>query len=112
MTSCSDFSTVTKAEWLRDIFFRGRHRPLHQQAEWLQRVVLGYFRYFAIPGNIPSLESLRTQVVRYWLQALRRRNQRHRLAWDVFGPRVARLLPHPRVLHPHPNHRFCAKYPG
>jgi RNA-directed DNA polymerase len=96
---------------LRDVLYRGRHRPLHKQAEWLGRVVAGYFRYFAIPGNIPALESFRTQVVRYWLKALCRRSQKHRLTWEVFGPRVNLLIPHPRVLHPHPNDRFYAKHP-
>jgi group II intron reverse transcriptase/maturase len=96
---------------LRDVLYRGRHRPLHQQAEWLGRVVEGYFRYFAIPGNIPALESFRTQVVRYWLKALGRRSQKRRLTWEVFSPRVNLLIPHPRVLHPHPNDRFYAKHP-
>jgi hypothetical protein len=96
---------------LRDVLYRGRHRPLRQQAAWPGRVVEGYYRYFAIPGNIPALESFRTQVVRSWLQALGRRSQKHRLTWDVFGPRVNLLIPHPRVLHPHPNERFYAKHP-
>ena len=82
-----------------------------EQAVWLGRVVMGYFRYFAIPGNIPAMESFRTQVVRYWLRALRRRSQRHRLSWEVFGPRVNRVIPRPRVLHDHPNLRFYAKHP-
>ena len=96
---------------LRDTLVRGRHRPLRLQAEWLGRVVMGYFRYFAIPGNIPAMESFRTQVVRYWLRALRRRSQRHRLSWEVFGPRVNLVIPRPRVLHDHPNLRFYAKHP-
>jgi hypothetical protein len=33
------------------------------------------------------------------------------LTWGVFGPRVNLLIPHPRVLHPHPNDRFYAKHP-
>ena len=90
---------------------RGRHRPFRLQAEWLGRVVMGYFGYFAIPGNIPALESFRTQVVRYWLRALRRRSQRHRLSWELFGPRVKLLIPHPKILHEHPNLRFYAKHP-
>lgn len=96
---------------LRDVLYRGRHRPLHKQAEWLNRVVMGYYRYFAIPGNLPALDAFRTQVVRYWLKALCRRSQKHRLNWEVFGPRVNLLIPHPRVLHPHPNERFYAKHP-
>ena len=65
----------------------------------------------AIPGNIPSLESFRTQVVRYWLRALRRRCQKHRLSWEVFGPLVDRLILRQQVLHAHPNLRFYAKHP-
>jgi len=37
----------------RDVLYRGRHRPLHKQAEWLGRVVEGYYRYFAIPAMFP-----------------------------------------------------------
>ena len=96
---------------IRDVLVRGRHRPIGRQAEWLGRVVTGYFRYFAIPGNIPALGSFRTQVVRYWLRALRRRSQKHRLCWETFGPRANRHIPHPRVLHPYPNERFFAKHP-
>jgi hypothetical protein len=94
-----------------DILYRGRHRPFHKQAEWLGRVVAGYFRYFAVPGNIDALEAFRTQVLRSWLMAFRRRSQTHRLTWDVFGPRVSRLIPHPRILHPYPEARFHATYP-
>ena len=93
-----------------DILYRGRHRPFHKQAEWLSRVVTGYFRYFAVPGNIDALESFWTQVLRTWLMALRRRGQKHRLTWDVFGPRVGRLIFHPRILHPYPEARFHANH--
>jgi len=96
---------------IRDALVRGRHRPIRAQAEWLSRVMTGYFRYFAVPGNIRSLGSFRTQVTRYWLRTLRRRSQKHRLRWETFGPRANRLLPHPKVLHPHPNERFYAKHP-
>jgi RNA-directed DNA polymerase len=96
---------------LREVLYRGRHRPFHKQAEWLHRVVMGYFRYFAIPGNIPALEAFRTQVTRSWLKALCRRSQKRRLNWAAFGPRVNLVLPHPRVLHPYPSERFYAKHP-
>ena len=94
-----------------DVLYRGRHRPFHKQADWLGRVVAGYFRYFAVPGNMPALESFRTQVLRSWLKALRRRGQKHRLSWDHFGPRADRLIPRPKILHPYPNVRFAAKHP-
>ena len=88
-----------------------RHAPIHTQGQWLERVVAGYFRYHAIPGNIPALEAFRNQVVRHWHPSLRRRSQRHRLAWERFGPISNRYLPRPQVLHPYPNDRFYAKHP-
>lgn len=88
-----------------------RHAPIQVQGEWLGRVVAGYFRYHAIPGNVPALDAFREQVIRYWHKSLRRRSQRHRLDWKRFGPLTNRYLPSPRVLHPHPNDRFYAKHP-
>ena len=88
-----------------------RHRPIGAQGVWLGRVVSGYFRYFAIPGNIPLLAAFRDQVIRLWHRSLLRRSQRSRLGWDRFGPLVDRFLPHPKVLHDYPNVRFYAKYP-
>lgn len=88
-----------------------RHRPIGEQGVWLGRVVSGYFRYFAIPGNIPSLAAFRDQVIRLWHRSLLRRSQRSRLGWDRFGPLVNRFLPHPKVLHDYPNVRFYAKHP-
>lgn len=100
-----------RLQMIRDVLVRGRHRPMHKQAEWLVRVVAGYFRYFAVPGNIHALMSFRTQVTRYWFRALRRRSQKSRLTWETFGPRANRILPAARVLHEHPNVRFYAKHP-
>jgi hypothetical protein len=88
-----------------------RHAPVAQQANWLGRVVMGYFRYHAIPGNMPALEAFRTQVIHTWLAALRRRCHRHRLNWERFGSIVDSLVPRPRIMHPHPNERFYAKHP-
>lgn len=96
---------------IRDVLVRGRHRPVGKQAAWLGRVVAGYFRYFAVPGNIQALDSFRTQVVRYWFRALRRRSQKHRLRWEVFGPYANRILPTPKILHDYPDVRFYAKHP-
>jgi hypothetical protein len=90
---------------------KSRHAPIREQGEWLGQVLAGYFRYHAIPGNIPALEAFRDQVIRCWHQSLRRRSQRHRLNWERFGPLSNRYLPRPRVLHPYPNDRFYAKHP-
>jgi group II intron reverse transcriptase/maturase len=88
-----------------------RHRPISEQGTWLQRVVRGYFNYHAIHGNSAALDAFRTQVVRYWLRALRCRSQRQRLSWARFGKLAARWIPKPTILHPYPNIRFYAKHP-
>jgi RNA-directed DNA polymerase len=88
-----------------------RHEPIPKQGKWLRSVVQGYFNYHAVPGNMAALEAFRTEVVRGWLRALRRRSQRHRLTWDRFRRHVDRWLPHPKILHPYPNFRFYASHP-
>jgi hypothetical protein len=88
-----------------------RHEPIPKQGQWLRGVVQGYFNYHGIPGNIAALEAFRTETVRSWLRALRRRGQRRRLRWERFRWHVDRWLPLPKVLHPYPNVRFDAKHP-
>jgi len=73
--------------------------------------VQGYFHYHAVPGNFAALQTFRREVARAWLAALRRRSQRHRLAWERFVTILDRYLPRPRILHPEPGVRFDAKHP-
>ena len=40
--------------------------PLRSTGEWLQSVVRGYFQYYAVPGNIPTLSVFRFRLVRLW----------------------------------------------
>ena len=72
---------------------------------------LGLINYHAVPGNFRVLPTFRREVARAWLQALRRRSQRHRLTWERFAPIVDRFLPWPRILHPEPGARFDATHP-
>jgi len=88
-----------------------RHEPIPRQGKWLRSVVQGYFNYHGVPGNTAALEAFRTQTVRSWLRALRRRSQRRRLKWERFRRHVDRWIPHPKVLHQYPNERFFAKHP-
>jgi hypothetical protein len=80
-------------------------------AHWLRGVVQGYMNYHAVPGNLDSVLSFRTQVIRYWFHALRRRGDRHRIPWPRFGPFANRWLPRARVVHPYPSQRFAAIHP-
>jgi group II intron reverse transcriptase/maturase len=100
-----------KLRGVKETLLRQRHRPLPEQGAWLQGVVRGYFHYHAIPGNMAAREAFRTQAVRSWLGALRRRSQRARLPWARFGKLAAFWIPKPTILHPYPNARFYAKHP-
>jgi len=100
-----------KLQEVKATLMRGRHSPIPQQGQWLRGVVQGYLNYHAIPGNMPALEAFRTQVVRHWLFALKRRSQRSRLPWERFSRVVDRWIPRPKILHAYPNARFYAKHP-
>jgi len=87
------------------------HERIAETGEWLRSVVQGYFNYHAVPGNFEALRTFRREIARAWLEALRRRSQRHRLPWERFRSIIDRYLPLPRILHPEPGVRFDAKYP-
>ena len=87
------------------------HDRVADVARWLRQVVQGYMNYHAVPGNIESVLSFRTQVIRYWYHTLRCRSDRRHLTWDRFGPFANRWLPRARILHLHPCLRFYAIHP-
>ena len=45
---------------------RCRDRPVKEQAAWLRSVLMGCYRYYAVPGNLPMLKQFHTEVVRLW----------------------------------------------
>jgi RNA-directed DNA polymerase len=99
---------------LRDIkesLRRRWHEPVDATGRWLKVVIRGHFNYYAVPGNMDSLNSFRTQALWRWYRALRRRSQRRRLTWARFLRLVDRHIPSARILHPHPNLRFDAMHP-
>ncbi|HEV2397955.1 MAG TPA: group II intron reverse transcriptase/maturase [Candidatus Sulfotelmatobacter sp.] len=100
-----------KLRELKEELRRRWHQPVAEVGRWLASVVRGYFNYHAVPGNMDSLNSFRAQVIWRWYRALRRRSQRHRMTWDRFWRLVDRWIPSAKILHPHPNVRFDAKYP-
>jgi group II intron reverse transcriptase/maturase len=90
---------------------RQMHAGVGVVAQWLRSVVQGYMNYHAVHGNIASITSFRTQVIRQWFHALRRRGDRRRIPWERFGPFANRWLPRARISHPHPCLRFYAIHP-
>jgi len=86
------------------------HEPVAGVGAWLQKVVTGYYRYHAVPGNIDRLSVFGQRLRRLWWLILRRRSQPP-MPWDqatrIFPP----WIPAPRVLHPYPMVRFLANHP-
>jgi hypothetical protein len=84
------------------------HQPIPQQGRWLGSVLSGHYRYYGVPDNIEALRAFREQMIRHWLKSLRRRSQKHRMAWTRIQRLADQWLPLPRILHPWPEQRFAA----
>ena len=96
---------------IRETLLLRRNEPVAVVGAWLNRVVSGYFRYYAVPTNLKRLASFRTEVCRTWRHALRRRSQRTRMTWERFNRTINQYVPRVRVLHPYPDGRFKASHP-
>lgn len=103
---------TAKLRKLKAELMQRRHEPVPSQGLWLASVVKGHSNYFAVPDNSPAVDAYRSQALRHWQKALRRRSQRSCLTWDRMGRLEARWLPSTRVLHPWPNERFDARILG
>jgi RNA-directed DNA polymerase len=97
-----------KLRAVKDELKRRRHLPIPEQGQWLERVVRGHCRYYAVPGNIKAVTTFRDQAQRHWFKALRRRSQRAGLDWERMGRLADRWLSPVRILHPWPERRFNA----
>ena len=98
-----------KLQGIQQELRRKMHAPVAETGQWLRRVVEGYYRYHAVPGNRPMLELFREHVCRLWRQVLRRRSQRPP-SWNRLRPIFGKWIPRPRILHPYPSVRFDARY--
>jgi group II intron reverse transcriptase/maturase len=87
------------------------HDSVADLGDWLSSVVRGYMNYHAVPGNLAAVKTFRTQVIRSWFRALRRRGDRHKITWARFGVVADILIPRVRILHPYPDARFYATHP-
>jgi group II intron reverse transcriptase/maturase len=101
-----------KAAEVKEELMRRRHTPVPEQGKWVRSVVQGHLNYYAVPGNKQALDAFRTQTVRNWFRALRRRSQKARsLTWERFKNLVETWIPTARILHPYPNQRLCVTNP-
>ena len=101
----------SKLQAVRQELRKRWHERIAETGDWLRSVVQGYFNYHAVPGNFAALQTFRREIAWAWLEALKRRSQRHRLPWERFRSITDRYLPLPRILHPQPGVRFDARYP-
>lgn len=97
---------------IRQALLQRRHFPVPAQGAWLQRVVSGYYAYYAVPGNSRRLNTFREEVTKAWLHALRRRSQRSRMSWERMHALARRWIPPVQILHPWPEERFGAMTRG
>lgn len=95
---------------IKQTLMKRRHMPVVVNGKWLNRVVRGYFNYYAVPGNLKILSGFKREVERYWLKSLRRRSQRYRITWDKFKKLQTLYMPQLRKMHEYPHERFDAKY--
>ena len=91
---------------------RQMHEPVARVGAWLKRVVEGYYRYQAVPGNQPMLRRFRDQICRHWRHVLRRRSPRRKPDWDRLRPLFEVWIPRPHTLHEYPSVRFDARIQG
>jgi len=97
-----------KLKQIRQKLRRKSHLPISMQGQWLRSVIRGHSNYYAVPGNYDALKTFRREVIKAWLNALRRRSQKGRnLTWSRFEGWVKKWIPKVQILHPYPSQRFC-----
>jgi RNA-directed DNA polymerase len=87
------------------------HQPVVTTGKWLRSVMLGYYRYHAVPGNLSMLARFRHRIVLLWRHALLRRGGKRKPSWQELIPLFDRWLPNATPQHPYPRPRFAAKHP-
>ncbi|RKX37728.1 MAG: group II intron reverse transcriptase/maturase [Verrucomicrobia bacterium] len=85
------------------------HQPVAETGRWLQSVVGGWLRYYAVPRSFRWLQSFRNRVMRLWWWNLRRRGDKRKTTWSQIYRLSARWLPLPRIIHPYPEQRLSVK---
>ena len=103
---------VAKLKAIKAELQRRKHDRTTAVGAWLRKVVLGYYQYHAVPGNLDQLRIFKGRVNRLWRNVLVRRSQRAQMRWERVAPVLARWIPPPRILHPYPDARFYATHPS
>jgi len=84
------------------------HSSVADMGRWLKSVIVGWYRYYAVPNTYRYLGKFRRHVAWLWLRALRRRSQKSRMTWNRMYRLMTIWLPQPRIMHPYPQARLQA----
>jgi group II intron reverse transcriptase/maturase len=95
-----------KLREIKDELRRRRHAPVAEVGRWLQSVVVGWYRYYAVPLSMDCLRSFWYHVVWLWKRSMGRRSQKGYVTWSRMSRLIRRWLPQPRIMHPYPNQRL------
>jgi group II intron reverse transcriptase/maturase len=90
---------------LKDELRKRINWKIEKVGKWLQRVVSGYFKYYAVPDNGATLGRFRFLLGKVWMKIVRRRSQRATMTWDKFIPIIEKWLPKHITKHHYPNQR-------
>ena len=101
-----------KLHVIKGELMRRRHLPVPEQGRWLASVLRGHANYYGVPGNQRALYAFRSEAVRHWYMALRRRSQRTTLTWERMRRLRGRWLPFLRITQQWPDARFDARTQG
>jgi len=101
-----------KLKAIKEGLWRRLHRPVAETGEWLQSVVNGWLRYYAVPRTYRWLNTFRFCVMRLWWWTLRRRGDMRKTTWARVYRLSERWLPHARILHPYPDQRLAVMTQG
>ena len=69
-----------------------RHRPLQEQQQAINRLLVGHYNYFAFSGNLRALRSVYYFALKYWRKCLSSRSQRGKVNWEKYR-RILKVLP-------------------
>ncbi len=87
---------------MKSLITKLRHTPLKHQANQINLVLMGHYRYYGIGGNYSQIAKFYRISTRLWLNGLRSRTQRHHLTWEKFN-RILNVFPlsKPKVYVPY-----------
>jgi len=83
--------------WMKDN--RHRMKP-HELVAKLNKSLVGYYGYYAVADNMPSVQTFRYETINLLFKWLNRRSQRKSFTWDEFRAFLVRVpIAEPRLKH-------------